>query len=159
MVFNLFLFRHLLKHPVITSFLWFKWERIRPYFNRNLRLYLLFVFLLTWFIFATFGGHSQRETIEATFAHLYIGVALLMVVSIGRDWWKDIKVNLSFNLLTSMNKSTYSVSGVGEVRQFVLQDNQGKTGHIFTKADSPAGKLERIKYILYFPKKGGIKLA
>ena len=119
----------------------------------------IITFLLTWFIFATFGGDSQREIIEATFAHLYIGVALLMVVSIARDWWKDIKVNQSLNLLTSMNKSTYSVSGVGEVRQFVLQDNQGKTGHIFTKADSPAGKLERIKYILYFPKKGGIKLA
>ena len=26
--------RHLLKHPVISSFLWFKWERMRPYFNR-----------------------------------------------------------------------------------------------------------------------------
>ena len=84
-----------MKHPVITSFLWFKWERIRPYFNRNLRLYLLFVFLLTWFIFANFGGHSQRETIEATFAHLYIVVALLMVVSIARDWWKDVKVSSS----------------------------------------------------------------
>lgn len=29
--------RHLLKHPVITSFLWCKWTRIRRYFNRNLR--------------------------------------------------------------------------------------------------------------------------
>lgn len=29
--------RHLLKHPVITSFLWCKWNRIRRYFNRNLR--------------------------------------------------------------------------------------------------------------------------
>ena len=26
--------RHLLRHPVISSFLWFKWERMRPYFNR-----------------------------------------------------------------------------------------------------------------------------
>ena len=40
--------RLLPRHPVITSFLWFKWERIRPYFNRNLRIYTLFVFLLTW---------------------------------------------------------------------------------------------------------------
>ena len=29
--------RHLLKHPVIMSFLWLKWQRIRGYFNRNLR--------------------------------------------------------------------------------------------------------------------------
>ncbi|XP_023328482.1 transient receptor potential cation channel protein painless [Eurytemora carolleeae] len=29
--------RFLLKHPVITSFLWYKWGRLRTYFNRNLR--------------------------------------------------------------------------------------------------------------------------
>lgn len=93
-----------MKHPVITSFLWFKWERIRPYFNRNLRLYLLFVFLLTWFIFANFGGHSQRETIEATFANLYIVVVLLMVVSIARDWWKDVKVSSTLSLTNQSGK-------------------------------------------------------
>ena len=38
--------RHLLKHPVITSFLWFKWERIRPYFNRNLILFYFFILFL-----------------------------------------------------------------------------------------------------------------
>ena len=30
--------RRLLNHPVIASFLWLKWQRIRGYFNRNLRL-------------------------------------------------------------------------------------------------------------------------
>ena len=52
--------RHLLKHPVITSFLWMKWQRIRKQFNRNLRLYLLFVTTLTWYIFERFGGVSLR---------------------------------------------------------------------------------------------------
>ena len=28
---ELILIRHLLKHPVITSFLWYKWQRIRRY--------------------------------------------------------------------------------------------------------------------------------
>ena len=65
---------------------------IGPNFNRNLRLYLLFVFLLTWFIFANYGGQSQREVIEATFSQLYIAVFLLLLVSIARDWWKDVKV-------------------------------------------------------------------
>ena len=46
--------RHLLKHPVITSFLWCKWTRIRRFFNRNLRFYLLFVYVLTWYIFDEF---------------------------------------------------------------------------------------------------------
>jgi len=53
--------RHLLKHPVITSFLWMKWQRIRKQFNRNLRLYLLFVMTLTWYIFERFGGVSLRN--------------------------------------------------------------------------------------------------
>merc|ERR1719483_1744438 len=53
--------RHLLKHPVITSFLWMKWQRIRKQFNRNLRLYLLFVMTLTWYIFERFGGVSFRK--------------------------------------------------------------------------------------------------
>ncbi|CAB4060170.1 unnamed protein product [Lepeophtheirus salmonis] len=53
--------RHLLKHPVITSFLWLKWQRIRGYFNRNLRFYLLFVVALTWYIVERFGGLSLRK--------------------------------------------------------------------------------------------------
>ena len=52
--------RHLLKHPVVTSFLWLKWQKIRGYFNRNLRFYLLFVTTLTWYIFARYGGVSTR---------------------------------------------------------------------------------------------------
>ena len=52
--------RHLLKHPVVTSFLWLKWQKIRGYFNRNLRFYLLFVTTLTWYIFARYGGISTR---------------------------------------------------------------------------------------------------
>uniref|UniRef100_A0A0K2VB98 Transient receptor potential cation channel protein painlesslike [Acyrthosiphon pisum] n=1 Tax=Lepeophtheirus salmonis TaxID=72036 RepID=A0A0K2VB98_LEPSM len=55
--------RHLLKHPVITSFLWLKWQRIRGYFNRNLRFYLLFVVALTWYIVERFGGLSLRKNV------------------------------------------------------------------------------------------------
>ena len=118
-----------MKHPVITSFLWFKWERIRPYFNRNLRLYLLFVFLLTWFIFANFGGHSQRETIEATFANLYIVVVLLMVVSIARDWWKDVKVS-----------STLSLTNQSLFQESVRSDNLS-SNTIKGKLDTSSPKL------------------
>ena len=54
--------RHLLKHPVVQSFLWLKWQRIRGYFNRNLRFYLMFVACLSWYIFERFGGVSSRMT-------------------------------------------------------------------------------------------------
>ncbi|TRY61746.1 hypothetical protein TCAL_09528 [Tigriopus californicus] len=55
--------RHLLNHPVVTSFLWLKWQRIRGYFNRNLRFYLMFVACLSWYIFERFGGISSRSSI------------------------------------------------------------------------------------------------
>ena len=45
-------------HPVVTSFLWLKWQRIRRFFNLNLRFYTLFVACLTWYIFARFAGHN-----------------------------------------------------------------------------------------------------
>eukprot|EP00095_Tigriopus_kingsejongensis_P004014 snap_masked-scaffold5_size1054832-processed-gene-0.1 protein:Tk04014 transcript:snap_masked-scaffold5_size1054832-processed-gene-0.1-mRNA-1 annotation:"transient receptor potential cation channel protein painless" len=86
--------RHLLKHPVVTSFLYLKWSRIRRYFNRNLRFYLLFVFILTWYIFERFGGKSLRDSeaqdIPALFI-LYAAFALVLVAFILRDWAMDIK--------------------------------------------------------------------
>lgn len=85
--------RHLLKHPVITSFLWLKWTRIRRYFNRNLRFYALFVFILTWFVFEEFGGQSLRS--EDGSIHfwygLFIAFSLGMLLFIIRDWITDIK--------------------------------------------------------------------
>jgi len=42
--------RPLLSHPVITSFLWMKWRRIRPYFYLNMLLYSLFVCVVTSYI-------------------------------------------------------------------------------------------------------------
>merc|ERR1719369_1322317 len=64
--------RHLLKHPVITSFLWFKWQRIRKYFNRNLRFFSTFVFLLTWYIFEQFGSYTYSKLSSNVFYAMYI---------------------------------------------------------------------------------------
>ena len=54
--------RHLLRHPTVTSFLWLKWQRVRKFFSRNIRLYVLFVTCLTWYIFARFGGVAMNGT-------------------------------------------------------------------------------------------------
>ena len=88
--------RYLLKHPVITSFLWYKWQRIRKYFNRNLRFYMLFVFILTWYIFQNFGGKAitdpSSKTTSIPFFHgLYGFFALLMILFIVKDWKEDLK--------------------------------------------------------------------
>ena len=42
--------RHLLAHPVITSFLFLKWRRIRPYFYINLFFFLSYVACLTSYL-------------------------------------------------------------------------------------------------------------
>jgi len=83
--------RHLLKHPVITSFLWYKWQRIRKYFNRNLRLYFLFVFLLTWYIFEHFGSFTHSIMSSNIFYVLFIFMFIAMVMYMVRDWVSDIK--------------------------------------------------------------------
>ena len=98
--------RHLLKHPVITSFLWMKWQRIRKQFNRNLRLYLLFVTSLTWYIFERFGGATVdssdglsycsttrlgSETTIGFWYSFFLVQAAFQFILILRDWRRDLK--------------------------------------------------------------------
>ena len=108
--------RHLLRHPVITSFLWMKWQRISKLFNRNLRLYLLFVTTLTWYIFERFGGVSFRSKPEPSpddssldaqpfcssnllgkdpsvgfWFGAFLLQSVLQLLMIARDWRRDIK--------------------------------------------------------------------
>eukprot|EP00095_Tigriopus_kingsejongensis_P003021 maker-scaffold170_size291898-snap-gene-1.41 protein:Tk03021 transcript:maker-scaffold170_size291898-snap-gene-1.41-mRNA-1 annotation:"transient receptor potential cation channel protein painless" len=86
--------RHLLKHPVVTSFLYLKWQRIRRFFNRNVRFYLLFVFVLTWYIFDQFGGESIRykDSNQIPFWYgLFVLFSLMVLLLIIRDWAMDLK--------------------------------------------------------------------
>eukprot|EP00090_Calanus_glacialis_P042815 TRINITY_DN758_c0_g1_i3.p1 TRINITY_DN758_c0_g1~~TRINITY_DN758_c0_g1_i3.p1 ORF type:complete len:564 (-),score=123.95 TRINITY_DN758_c0_g1_i3:119-1678(-) len=54
--------RHLLKHPVITSFLSLKWSRISGKYNANISFFCIFVIALTFYIFSNYGGHSLGVT-------------------------------------------------------------------------------------------------
>lgn len=45
--------KHLLKHPVITSFLTLKWKKIRLMYFINFAFYCLFLSVLTWYSFLT----------------------------------------------------------------------------------------------------------
>jgi len=86
--------RHLLRHPVITSFLWCKWTRIRRYVNRNMRFFMFFVMILTWFIFEKFGGQKLKSSETGTIREFY-GIFVLFSISmlcfIMRDWITDVK--------------------------------------------------------------------
>ena len=126
--------RHLLRHPVITSFLWMKWQRISKLFNRNLRLYLLFVTTLTWYIFERFGGVSFRSKpsldVEPFCSSsllgkdpsvgFWFGVFILQSVFqlflIARDWRRDIKES-DYRVALQVNRSYISRGGL-ESRSF-----------------------------------------
>ena len=60
--------KYLLKHPVLTSFLWLKWERIYQMYSMKLRSQVLFVFMLTWFIYEkTVGIFVNDQDCNGTF--------------------------------------------------------------------------------------------
>ena len=48
--------RDLVTHPVIKSFVWIKWKLVSKCYNRNVRMNILLVYYLTWYIFRQFGG-------------------------------------------------------------------------------------------------------
>ena len=50
--------QHLLKHPVINSFLELKWRRFSLLYNFNILFYGLMVIMLTTYIFTNYAGHS-----------------------------------------------------------------------------------------------------
>jgi len=53
--------RYLLSHPTITSFLWMKWRKIRPYFYFNVLFYLIFVSLLTAYVLLRNMGIDEMD--------------------------------------------------------------------------------------------------
>ncbi|XP_059093898.1 transient receptor potential channel pyrexia-like [Tigriopus californicus] len=118
--------RHLLKHPVITSFLYLKWGRIRRYFNRNLRFYVLFVFVLTWFIFENFGGKTLRsgesQSIPALHV-LYFVFAFILVGFILRDWAMDIKDVMRAEQMKSNNSGMEEPTSSGKLALIIIFSN------------------------------------
>ena len=78
---------------MITSFLWYKWQRIRRYFNRNLRFFVLFVFCLTWFIFRHFGAGPDTLANDIVWYVFFIFLAIAMGFFIVKDWINDLKDN------------------------------------------------------------------
>jgi len=79
--------RPLLKHPLISSFLWMKWQRIRSFYYLGLVFYLLYVFFLTSLILLDYGGcsihlaiggqencRSDTTTIDTLFLKFTVGI-------------------------------------------------------------------------------------
>ena len=54
----------LVTHPVIKSFIWIKWNLVSRYYSRKLRMDLLLIYFLTWYVFNHFGGFEWNSTCE-----------------------------------------------------------------------------------------------
>jgi len=95
--------RALLKHPVIASFLWMKWQRIRSYYYFLLAAYAIFVLLLSGLVLLEYGGCSiiasltgssdegtkadsspdcERTNIDTTVIRVFLGIFLIGLATV-----------------------------------------------------------------------------
>ncbi|CAH1953907.1 unnamed protein product [Acanthoscelides obtectus] len=60
-------FKHLLAHPVIVTFLFMKWHKIRWIFTVNLAFYFAFFFSLVIYIFCSYANftHTEKSSFES----------------------------------------------------------------------------------------------
>ncbi|CAH1636712.1 unnamed protein product [Spodoptera littoralis] len=78
--------RPLLKHPVITSFLYLKWQRISCLFYANITFYSLFSLCLILYIMLGYGVEKkQSKLIEALNVITHIGAVIGLIVLIFRE--------------------------------------------------------------------------
>ncbi|XP_063861966.1 transient receptor potential channel pyrexia-like isoform X2 [Scylla paramamosain] len=73
----------LLKHPLLESFLFLKWNRIKPFFYCTVLFYLLFLLLHTIFIVMTFGNSlwewQENPNFYTVFLILHVTMFLLIM--------------------------------------------------------------------------------
>ncbi|XP_053600350.1 transient receptor potential cation channel protein painless-like [Plodia interpunctella] len=97
----------LLKHPVITSFLYLKWQRISCLFYGNITFYSLFWLSLILYIILGYGVEKkQSESIEMLNVVTHIGAIIGLIVLVIREL---------FQLLVSPTRYLQSIENWMEV--------------------------------------------
>ena len=94
--------RHLLKHPVITSFLALKWSRISLHYNANIACFALFVAILTAYIFTNYAGFSLNVSAPICSSDTNSTTTLLSPLS-GRGELEGIGSYFKWYLLTPVS--------------------------------------------------------
>ncbi|XP_046395620.1 transient receptor potential cation channel protein painless-like [Ischnura elegans] len=105
--------QRLLKHPIISSFLFLKWHRIRWIFYGNLIFYSTFVVFLTAYILGTYGTDSEEtETEKMEWTDVcYMVSSILLIVLAFREF---------FQLVISPINYVKSLENVLEIVMIVL---------------------------------------
>ena len=123
--------RALLKHPLVASFLWMKWQRIRSFYYFTLATYATFVLLLTLLVLLEYGGcglagsgAAEAEAETATEAAVEVGEAskmlclradtlilrlLLGVVVLGLGVVEVVQIGVSFKRYVSSPENLMQV--------------------------------------------------
>ncbi|XP_041973120.1 transient receptor potential cation channel protein painless [Aricia agestis] len=104
--------RPLLAHPVITSFLYLKWQRISCLFYANITFYLLFWLCLNIYIISGYGvEYKQDKSLEALNAatHVIASIGLIMLV------FREL-----FQLLVSPTRYLQSIENWMEIALIVV---------------------------------------
>ncbi|CAH1159124.1 unnamed protein product [Phyllotreta striolata] len=75
-------FKHLLAHPLIVTFLFMKWHRIRWLFYTNLAFYVAFFASLVTYIFCYFANFDEPTSFEKFMRYLSWSVLLVTFVAL-----------------------------------------------------------------------------
>lgn len=104
--------RQLLKHPVITSFLYLKWQRISCLFYANITFYsLLWLCLILYIIFGYGVEKKQSDSIEVLNVVTHVGAIIGLIILIIREL---------FQLLVSPTKYLQSIENWMEVALIIV---------------------------------------
>ncbi|XP_026326925.1 transient receptor potential cation channel protein painless [Hyposmocoma kahamanoa] len=83
--------RPLLKHPVITSFLYLKWQRISCLFYANITFYsLLWLCLIFYIIFGYGVEKKQSDSIEVLNVVTHVGAIIGLIILVVRELFQMI---------------------------------------------------------------------
>ncbi|XP_068232698.1 transient receptor potential channel pyrexia-like [Palaemon carinicauda] len=125
----------LIKHPLIESFLYIKWCRIRKIFYSNVVQYFLYLILHTSFVMVTFGANPKDWT-ESPRAFLFFKILhiifLLLIVGPGvvvtfANYKKYLTQWETYTRLTAMVSSAIVVFVVpGKITDHVTNPPDGK---------------------------------
>ncbi|PSN51663.1 hypothetical protein C0J52_09619 [Blattella germanica] len=124
--------KHLLKHPIFTSFLELKWHQIRIFFYTNLLFYIMFVALLTLYILLSYGNPNSNQSRETSNSSIKADEGLLSEKNLTVDdessvfWWAILVVFLVllvfrevFQLIVSPKKYIKSPENYLEILLFL----------------------------------------
>ncbi|XP_023945919.2 transient receptor potential cation channel protein painless [Bicyclus anynana] len=99
--------RPLLKHPVITSFLYLKWQRISCLFYANITFYSLLWLCLMLYIILGYGVDKQQsKSVEAINVLTYVGACIGLILLVIRE---------IFQLLVSPTRYLQSIENLMEI--------------------------------------------